>query len=109
VGQGRIVHLTDLANTTQSFTAALEGLDLIRFSRNDTRLDVAIHRATDEPGRLVVFVANPTGEPINAEIGLDVDLKSVREIWEEREIQTDGKTWSEALPAYTIRMYECTL
>jgi beta-galactosidase len=103
------VHLTDLSNASEVLMTALEDLDLIRFSRNDPRLDVAIHRSIDESGRLIVFVANPTGKSIQAEIGLDTDLKSVREIWEDRNVQTDGKTLSEPLPAYTIRIYECTL
>ncbi|PSB13441.1 beta-galactosidase [filamentous cyanobacterium CCP1] len=113
VGEGRIVHLRDLSNANQAFTTALEGLDLIRFSRNDTRLDVAIHRASNDSGhdsgQLIVFVANPTGEQINAEINLGVELKSVREIWEDRDVQTNGQTLNESLSAYTIQIYECAL
>jgi beta-galactosidase len=109
VGQGRIVHLTDLTNAAQALAAALQGLDLVGFTRNDARLDVAIHRATNESGRLVVFVANPTAESINAQVGLNVDLKSVQEIWDDRAIQANGRTLSDVLPPYTIKIYECTL
>ncbi len=107
VGQGRIVHLTDLTNA--GLAAALQGLDMVLFTRNDTRLDVAIHRATDESGRLVVFVANPTDASINAEVGLSVDLKAVQDIWEDRAVQASGRTLSDVLPPYTIKIYECTL
>ncbi|MGH8248987.1 MAG: beta-galactosidase, partial [Gammaproteobacteria bacterium] len=109
VGQGRIVHLTDLTNAAQALAAALQGLDLVLFTRNDARLDVSIHRAADESGQLVVFVANPTAEPINAEVGLSVDLKSAQEIWENRAVQAKGRTLKDALPPYTIKIYECTL
>ncbi len=109
VGRGRIVHLTDLTNAAQALAAALQGLDMVRFTRNDVRLDVAIHRATDESRRLVVFVANPTAESINAQVGLSADLKSVQDIWEDRAVQANGHTLSDMLPPYTIKIYECTL
>lgn len=108
VGQGQIVHLTDLTNAAQALETVLQKLDVIRFTRNDARLDVMIHRASAESERMVVFVANPTGESINAEVELNVDLNSVREIWEDREIEAHGRSLSEVLPAYTIRIYECT-
>lgn len=109
VGQGRIVHLTDSTNAAQALAVALQGLDLVRFTRNDARLDVAIHRAADGSGRLVVFVANPTAESIDAQVGLSVDLTSVQEIWEDRAVQANGRTLSDVLPPYTIRIYECAL
>jgi beta-galactosidase len=109
VDQGRIVHLTDLTHIAQALAMALQGLDLTRFSRNDARLDVAIHRSNDQTERLLAFVANPTAEAINAEVGLSVDLKSVQEIWENRAIQVDGHTLRDMLPPYTIKIYECTL
>ncbi len=109
VGRGRIVHVTDMAFAAQALIAALQDLDLVRFTRNDPRLDVVIHRATNTAQRLVVFVANPTAEPINAEVGLNVDLTAVQEIWENRTIQAQGRTLKDALPPYTIRIYECTV
>jgi glycosyl hydrolase family 35 len=109
VGQGRIVHLTDLTNAAQTLAEALQGLDMVLFTRNDARLDVAIHRATDETGRLVVFVANPTAESIKAEVGLSVNLKAVQDIWEDRAVQAHGRMLNDELPPYTIKIYECTL
>jgi histidinol-phosphate/aromatic aminotransferase/cobyric acid decarboxylase-like protein len=63
------VSVTDLTHAGQVLTATLQGLDLVHFTRNDTRLDITIHRAIDEPKRQVVFIANPTNESINAEVG----------------------------------------
>jgi beta-galactosidase len=109
IGKGRIVHLTDLSNPAPILEAALQGLDLVRFSKNDPRLDVAIHHSLDQPKRLVVFIANPSSEPINAQVGLNVDLQSVREVWDEQPVHSGGRVWSDTLPPYTIKMYECTL
>ena len=87
----------------------LHNLDLVRFSKNDPRLDVAIHGYPDQSDRLIVFIANPSAQAINAEVGLNVSLKSVKEIWEERPVQAGNRSWRDALPAYTIKIYECTL
>ncbi len=38
IGQGRIVHLTNLAHPAQALEAALQGLDLPRLRKNDARL-----------------------------------------------------------------------
>ncbi|HEY4690401.1 MAG TPA: beta-galactosidase [Anaerolineae bacterium] len=109
IDQGRIVLLTDLSNPTQALEEVLQGFDLVRASKNDPRLDVSIHRAPDQPERLIVFIANPTAESINAQVGLNVNLQWVKDIWEERPIHAGGHSWSDTLPAYTIKVYECTL
>ena len=107
VGQGQIVHISSQAKVSQALNEALQGLELAHFTRNDPRIDVAIHQPTDGSGRRVVFVANPSSEQIEAEIGLDFDLNKVREVWEGREVQVNGRTLRETLPAYTIRIYAC--
>ena len=109
VGKGKIIHVTDWADPAKSLEAALHGLGLIHFSRNDPRLDVTLHRAAGEPGRVIVFLANPSADPILAEIELDFEMKSIKEIWSGRTVSTNGKKFSDALPAYTIYIYECTL
>ncbi|HEX9014665.1 MAG TPA: beta-galactosidase, partial [Chloroflexota bacterium] len=109
IGLGHVVLLTGLSDAPRALGLALEGLDLVHFTRNDPRLDVAIHRPTGGSGRLVMFVANPTAEEISAEVSLSVGLKSVREVWEDREVQARGDTLRETLPAYSIKIYECTL
>ncbi|OJV88258.1 MAG: beta-galactosidase [Chloroflexi bacterium 54-19] len=107
LGQGQVVHLGSQAKMAEVLEGALQGLELARFTRNDARLDVAIHRPVDGSGRRLVFVANPTADQIEAEITLDFDLKGVREVWEGRKARVDGRTLRETLPAYTIRIYAC--
>jgi beta-galactosidase len=104
---GRVVHLPTLG--TNELELALAPLDLVRFWRNDARLDVAIHRSSDEPKSLLVYVANPTAEAIEAKVGVNTSLKSVAEIWSERSVPVKGQTWSDTLAAYTINMYKCEL
>ncbi|GII22599.1 alpha-amylase family protein [Planosporangium mesophilum] len=109
VGEGRIVHLTEFGAPTRALEAALAGLDLIRFTRNDPRLDVAIHAPAEGGKRLVVFVANPTADPIDAEVDLHVPIGSAREIWDSRPAQTQGSALREPLLPYAINIYECRL
>jgi beta-galactosidase len=104
-GRGRIVHVTDFSDPAEVFHRALDGLDLLRFERNDPRLDVTVHTCEDG-ARLVVYVANPTAEAISAEVTVSPVVTFVRELWEDRDVGMDG-TLEEELPPYTIRIYEC--
>ena len=108
VGAGRVVQLTDLTSPSESLGAALQGLDLLRPTKSHPRLDVAIHRFSDDAGRLVVFVANPTAESIDAEVALDVELRSIKDLWEDRSVAAAGRSVRDKLPPYTIKIYECT-
>lgn len=108
VGQGRIAHITDMADPARTLEAALRGFELPRIGKNDTRLDVTVHRDTTDSGRMIVFVANPTDETISAKVDLQADLKSVTDIWEEKLISADGSSLSQDLPPYTVGIYECT-
>jgi glycosyl hydrolase family 35 len=101
-GAERIVHVTEVSR--------LDGVleNVVRFSRNDPRLDVAIHAPVREDGRRVVYVANPTAETIQAEISLTPAVTFVRELWEDRAIDASG-TLREELAPYTITIYECRL
>jgi len=83
------------------------GAGATRFSRSDPRLDVAIHQVPDDASRMIVFVANPTPEPIQATVDLHRDLGAVRELWDDRDVEARGSTLRDALPAYTIRIYDC--
>ncbi len=109
VGKGRLVHVSDWSDPTAALTAALADQDLLRFTRNDPRIDVTVHKPTDGSGRLVVFVANPAAEPIEAVVSLSTGLGSVREIWDDEPAQTKDGALHVALPAYTIKIYECAL
>jgi beta-galactosidase len=101
-GEGRIVHLTDLS----ALESAFDGLDLVRFTRNDPRLDVTVHAPRRDDGRRLVYVANPTDEAIAAEISLTPAVAFLRELWEDRPIDGDGTLRGELAP-YTIGIYEC--
>jgi beta-galactosidase len=104
VGAGRVVHVGE--PTAAALEAALDGLDLVRFTRNDPRLDVTVHEPVPDDGRRIVYVANPTAETIDAEVGLVPAVTFVRELWEDRAVAPSG-TLREQLPPYTVRIYEC--
>jgi beta-galactosidase len=108
VGNGRVVHLTDFSDPRAALDAALGELGLIRFTRNDPRLDVSIHTPRADDGRRIVYVANPSAEAIHAEVSLTPGVTFVRELWDDR---TVGASWTlrEELAPYTITIYECRL
>jgi beta-galactosidase len=86
--------------------AALGDLDVVRFTRNDPRLDVAIHAPDHGGDRRVVFVANPTAETILAEVSVEPGVTWERELWHDRPAG-GRKTLTEELPPYTISIYDC--
>lgn len=106
VGRGRIVHVQDLSEPARVIGDALGELGLLRFDRNDLRLDVSIHAGIGDSSRLVVYVANPTAEAISAEVTLSPAVTFVRELWDDRDIGMRG-TLTEELQPYTVRIYEC--
>jgi beta-galactosidase len=106
-GAGRFV-VTDLTDPAKAFDAALGRLELVRFARNDPRLDVAIHAPAGEGERRIVYVANPTAETIRVEVSVTPAVSFVREIWEDRAVG-GGETLREELPQYTIKIYDCRL
>jgi beta-galactosidase len=106
-GAGHFV-VTDLANPAEALDAALGGLELVRFTRNDPRLDVAVHAPAGEGERRIVYVANPTAETIQAEVSLTPAVTFVREVWDDRAAGGDT-TLREELPPYTITIYDCRL
>jgi len=108
VGRGEIVLVNRLSSLAKALTMALAARALLRVSKNDARLDVVVRRASEDADRAIVFVANPSAEPIDAEIGLDTSFKSITEIWSNRSIRPQGRGWTDHLPAYSINIYECT-
>jgi beta-galactosidase len=108
VGRGEIVLVDRLSSLDKALTVALAARALLRVSKNDARLDVVVRRASEDADRAIVFVANPSAEPIDAEIGLDTPFKSISEIWSNRSIRPQGRGWADHLPAYSINIYECT-
>ncbi len=106
IGAGRIIHLADLSEPASALKATLNGLDVLRFTRNDLRLDVSIHAGHDS-GRLLVFVANPTAQPVDAEIGVAVPLREARDVWDDRQAKVVDGILHDALGPYQIKSYEC--
>jgi hypothetical protein len=86
--------------------SALSRLDLVRFSRNDTRLDVAVHAPENGSGRRIVYVANPTADTIAAEVSVSPPVIWERELWHDHPVGAAG-ILREELPPYTVSIYEC--
>ncbi len=101
--------ITDWATPAQALDAALAGSGLIHFTRNDPRLDVTIHREAGQEDKLIVFLANPTADPISAKLCLDPQVKSAQELWSDEKVTVKAGVFSENLPPYTIRIYECAI
>ncbi len=108
IGHGRIVHLEDFSRPAEALEAALDGLELIRFERNDSRLDVSVHAPVSGGERRVVYVANPTAESIDAEVSLTPPVTFIGEAWTGRTLDV-GEKLREELPPYTVKIYECRL
>jgi len=109
LGKGRVAHVSDYSDPVEVLRAAMQGVTLVGFGRNDPRLDVTIHRSDKDRKRLIVFIANPTADTIQAEISLDVEVKSACEIWEDRTIQAHGRVLAESMQPYSIKILECVL
>jgi beta-galactosidase len=106
VGAGRIVRVPDISAGAGVLEAILSGLGAARFTRNDNRLDVTIHRVPGDGSRTVIFVANPVAEPIDAEIGIGSPLGRVTELWTGEEVAPRGDILQVAMPAYAIKVFE---
>lgn len=106
VGTGRVVHIVDFSDPAAALDAALGTLGLVRFGRNDPRLDVSVHAPWAGGERRLVYVANPTSEAIDAEISLTPAVTFLRELWEDREVG-HANILREQLPPYTITIYDC--
>lgn len=108
VGKGRVILLQDPSQLSQSLSAILSNTKLTRVIKNDFRFDVIIHRSSENPEKKLVFVCNPTAEIIEAKIDLNEKFESIKEIWENRKIESDDMFFCDVLQAYKIMIYECT-
>lgn len=109
VGSGRIVLVPDMGDAGPTLAAALAELGAARFTRSDPRLDVTIHRVPGDDSRVVVFVANPTADPIDAEVSIGQELGAVTELWTGEVVTPRGSILAVAMPAYSIKIFECAL
>lgn len=108
VGKGRIVHVPDGGDLEAALEVAAEGRPIVRFRRDDERLDVAVHAPVGGGSRRLVYVANPTADRISAEISLSPEVTFVREVWEDREVKSDSTLREEFAP-YSVSIYEARL
>ena len=109
VGAGRIVLVPDMADAMVTISAALADVAAVRFTRNDPRLDVTIHRVPGDASRVVVFVCNPVADPIDAEVSIGVDLGTVTELWTGEAVTSRGSTLAVTMPGYSIKIFDCAL
>jgi beta-galactosidase len=107
VGSGRIVVLPEIS--TPALEAALADVGAARFTRNDPRLDVTIHRVPGDASRAIVFVCNPVADPIDAEVSIGGELGRVTELWTGEAVTPRGSVLAVAMPAYSIKIFECAL
>jgi beta-galactosidase len=107
LGSGTVALIEDLSDPAGALAAALEGVSVTRWHRNDMRLDVAIHESKSDSGQRIVFVANPTAEAIDAEIGLDGGVPSAHELWDDRPVTPSGGVLRDRMEPYTIKIYAC--
>ncbi len=108
-GAGRLILVSQLADVPAVVSDACEQAGLTRMVLNHPALDLAVHSDAGNPATKVVFVANPTAEAIAAEVATGGHVGPVQEIWDGREIPTDGKTITETLPPYSIHVYRCVV
>jgi len=108
VGSGAIVLIDDMAQPAAEIDAALSDVALLRFTRNDPRLDVTIHRAAADAQHLIVFVANPTDQPIDAEVRVSEHVAAAQELWADRTTEVRDGSILDRLEPYTIKIYACS-
>lgn len=109
VGSGSITVVSDLGAVPRAVAEALHDAGAHEVTTNDARLDVTIHSDPHDPSTRLVFVANPSAEPIDAEVSVGVELKDVQEVWDGRDVTTSGATLAEHMAPYSIHVYRCTV
>ncbi|MEU4191798.1 beta-galactosidase [Kribbella sp. NPDC026611] len=107
VGSGRIVLVPTLDAVPAAVAEVCRQSGLQIMTANDPRLDVTVHDTIGDPKTKVVFVANPTAEPIDAAIEIGAAVHTVREIWAGRDLAPNGRTIANRLPPYSIHVYRC--
>lgn len=109
VGAGSLVLVEDAASVPDVVRQVGRAAGLTAWATNDPRLDVAIHGTADDPAAKVVYVANPTAEPIDARISLSSTVADVRELWTGRDVVVDADAITDKLDPYSIAVYRCTV
>ncbi|WP_216699339.1 alpha-amylase family protein [Actinotalea ferrariae] len=109
VGSGSITVVSDLQSVPQAVADVVRDAGVHEVTTNDPRLDVTIHSDPQDPSTVLVFVANPSAEPIDAEVSMGVGIKEVQEVWDGRDVTTSGGSIAEPMAPYSIHVYRCTV
>ena len=109
VGAGTITVVSDLASVPATVAGVLTAAGVHEVTTSDPRLDVTVHSDPDDASAKLVFIANPSAEPIDAHVDLGVDLKEVTEVWAGREVDASGSAIHEPMEPYSIHVYRCTV
>lgn len=109
VGDGQIVVVDDLEGVSHDLEAVLGGTSVSRVRKSDDRLDVVVHRDDATPARRVVFVCNPTAEPIQAHVAIGIDIATADDLWSAGVFTVKDGELVLDLPAYTIEICDCTV
>jgi beta-galactosidase len=107
VGSGRIILVPELDAVPATIAEVCSLTGLVTMTANDPALEVTVHHTVGDPRTKIVFVANPTPAPVAAEIEVGAELDAVREIWDGRDVASDGGIIAESLPPYSIHVYRC--
>lgn len=105
VGSGQVILISDMEKIPSALTVATDDIGVVPLVKNDSRLDLAIHCNPAKDDQLLVYVANPTSEPIEATVGIGKPVKSVKEIWSDKAVSSDAQSWSDSFAPYTIKTY----
>lgn len=108
VGEGHVVVVTQPGSVAEAIAHAAETARLHGATVDDPRLDVTVHTDPGDAGSFLLFVANPTAEPAHARVTPPRPVTAVREIWDDREVETDGTSISEPIAPYSIHVYRCS-
>lgn len=109
VGAGSVTVVSDLQSVPQAVADVVRDAGVHEVTTNDPRLDVTIHSDPQDPSTVLVFVANPSAEPIDAEVSMGVGIKEVQEVWDGRDVTTSGGSIAEPMAPYSIHVYRCTV
>ena len=105
IGKGALVVVHDIADVEAVLSVALAGAGIVPVRKNHPKLDVTIHRDPAVNGKAVVFVANPTDQPIAADIGIGAPVSKVSEVWEGKPVVVTETGWKDDFAPYTIKTY----
>ena len=88
---------------------AQERHQLSQVAADDLRRQAGLGIRDLDDSRVVVFVANPVADPIDAEVGIGQEIGAVTELWTGDAVTPRGSILAVAMPAYSIKIFQCAL